>query len=131
MTNVSASEQVANKKKLGRVVDLATSSLLDVKVSDIQKALLNPTARYVMLTETIDQPREERAKKKEAKRKQCLMIRDINRHSIIMNDKKGLEKIQDYNNMAVSLAMMNAEKDTNTKDSAAKEGGGVCKESTK
>ena len=45
---------------------------------------------------------------------------DINRHSIIMNDKKGLENIQDYNDMAVGLAMINAEKDTNTKDSAAK-----------
>ena len=73
-----------------------------------------------MLTETIYQPREERAKKKEAKRKQCLMIRDIISYSIIMNDKKGLENIQDYNNMAVSLAMMNAEKDINTKDSADK-----------
>ena len=48
-----------------------------------------------------------------------------------MNDKKGLEKIQDYNNMAVGLAMINADKDTNTKNSAAKEGGGGCKDSTK
>ena len=55
MNNVSASEQVANKKKLGLVFDLATSPLLDVKVSNLQKALINPTARYMMLTETIDQ----------------------------------------------------------------------------
>ena len=73
-----------------------------------------------MLTETIDQSRWETAKKKEAKLKQCLMIGDINRHSIIMNDKKGLENIQDYNDMAVWLEMMNADKDVKTKDSSEK-----------
>ena len=35
-----------------------------------------------------------------------------------MNDKKGLENIQDYNDMAVWLEMMNAEKEAKTKDSA-------------
>ena len=93
MANVSASEQVANKKKLGRVVDLALSLLLDFKVSDLQKTLLNPTARYVILTEILDQSREKKSKKKEAKLKQFFMIGDINSYSIIMNDRKGLEKI--------------------------------------
>ena len=115
MKNVSASEQVANKKNLSRVVDLATSSFLDVKVSDIHKTLLNPTAQYVMLTDIIDQSRWETAKKKESKLKQCFIIRNTKINSIIKNDKKGLEKIQDYNNMAVGLAMMNEEKDTRTK----------------
>ena len=93
MKNVSASEQVANKKKLGRVVDLALSLLLDLKVSDLQNTLLNPTSRYVMLTEILDQSREKKSKKKESKLKQCFMIGDINSYSIIMNDRKGLEKI--------------------------------------
>ena len=57
MNNVSASEHVVNENKIGRVVDLALSSLLDVKVSDIKKTLLNPTKRYVMLVDIIDQSR--------------------------------------------------------------------------
>ena len=108
MTNFSASEHVANKNKLGRVVDLAPSSFLDVKVSNLQKTLLNPTARDVIIADIIDQPRGERAKKKEAKRKQCFMTGNIKSYSRIMNDEKGLEKIQDYNDTAVGLAMMNA-----------------------
>ena len=48
------------------------------------------------------------------------MTGNIKSYSRIMNDKKGPEKIQDYNNMAVGLEMMNADKDTKTKDSAEK-----------
>ena len=51
MTNFAASEHVANKKKLGRVVDLSPSSFLDMKVSDLHKTLLNPTTRDVILTD--------------------------------------------------------------------------------
>ena len=86
MTNFSASEHVENENKLGRIVDLAPSSFLDVKVSGLQKTFLNPTARDVILTDIIYQSRGERSKKKESKRKQCFMTRNINSYSIIMND---------------------------------------------
>ena len=87
---------------------------------DLQKTFLNPTAQVVMLTDIIDQPRGETEKKKEAKRKQCFVTHNINSYSRIMNDKRGMENIQDYNDMAVGLAKMNAEKDAKTKDSAEK-----------
>ena len=88
-------------------------------MSDLQKTLLNPTARDVMLTSIIDQSRGERANKKEAKWKQCFMTGNIKSYSRILNDQKGPEKIKNYNNMAVGLEMMNADKDAKTKDSAA------------
>ena len=48
------------------------------------------------------------------------MTGNIKSYSRILNDQKGSEKIQNYNNMALGLEMMNADKDSKTKDSAAK-----------
>ena len=48
------------------------------------------------------------------------MTGNINSYSKVLNDKKSLELIQGYNDMAVGLAMLNAEKDVNAKESAAK-----------
>ena len=48
------------------------------------------------------------------------MTGNTNSYSRILNDKNSTELIVDYNNMAVGLAMLNAEKDVNSKGSAAK-----------
>ena len=81
-----------------------------MNVSDLQNTQLKPTTRDVILADIIDQSRRERSKKKESNRKQCFMTGNIKSYSRIMNDEKGLEKIQDYNDMTVGLAMMNAYK---------------------
>ena len=60
------------------------------------------------------------AKKKEAKRKQWFMTGNTNSYSRILNYKKSMELILDYNDMSVGLAMLNAEKETNAKESEAK-----------
>ena len=48
------------------------------------------------------------------------MTGNTNRYSRILNDEKSMELIVDYNDMAVGLAMLNAEKDVNAKELAAK-----------
>ena len=48
------------------------------------------------------------------------MTGNTNRYSRILNDEKSLELIVDYNDMALGLEMLNAEKDVNAKESAAK-----------
>ena len=45
---------------------------------------------------------------------------NTNNYSRILNKEKSTELIVDYNDMAVGLAMLNAEKDVNSKGSAAK-----------
>ena len=48
------------------------------------------------------------------------MTGNTNRYSRILNDEKSMELIVDYNDMAVGLATLNAEKDVNAKDLSAK-----------
>ena len=48
------------------------------------------------------------------------MTGNTNRYSRILNDRKSMELIADYNDMDVGLALLNAEKDVNTKELAAK-----------
>ena len=43
------------------------------------------------------------------------MTGNINSYSRTLNDEKSMELIVDYNDMAVGLAMLNADKDENTK----------------
>ena len=76
----------ANEKKNGRLIDLETTAGLNVEVSELQRSLLNPTSRYIIVSDIIDQAKGERAKKKEAKRKQCSMTGNTNSYSIILND---------------------------------------------
>ena len=45
---------------------------------------------------------------------------NVNSYYIILNDEKSLGKFQDYNDMSVGMAMLNAEKDVKMKETAAK-----------
>ena len=110
----------AIEKKNGLLIYLEPTAGLNVEVSELQRSLLNHTSWYMIVSDIINQAKGERAKKKEAKRKQCLMAANINSYSRILNDEKSMELILGYNDMAVGLAMLNAEKDANTKESAAK-----------
>ena len=47
------------------------------------------------------------------------MTGNINSYSRTLNNEKSMELIVDYNDMAVGLAMLNADKDANVKDLAA------------
>ena len=111
---------IAIEKKNIPLIDLEPTAGLNVEVSEIQRILLNPTSRDMIVSDIIDQTKGERAKNKEAKRKQCFMTGKTNSYLIILNDKKTMELILDYNGMAVGLAMLNAEKDANAKESADK-----------
>ena len=70
--------------------------------------------------ELIDQAQGSRAKKKEVKRRQNITNGNNGSYSAILNGKKELEMVQYYNNLAVSIGMLNAEKDTKAKETAKK-----------
>ena len=110
----------AIEKKNGRLVDIEPTAGLNEGVSELQRSLLNPTSRYIIVSDIINQEKGERAKNKEAKRKQCFMTGNTNSYSIILNDEKSMELIVNYNDMTVGLAMSNAEKYVNTKELEAK-----------
>ena len=87
-----------------------------MEVSNLQRSLLNPTTWDMIVSEIIDQEKGERARNKEAKRKRWFMTGNTNRYSRILNNKKSMKLFVDYNNIAVELAMLNAEKYANTKE---------------
>ena len=74
----------------------------------------------MIVSDIIDQAKGERENNKEAKRKQCFMTGNTNSYSRILGNEKSMELIVDYNDMAVGLAMLNAEKDANAKESSDK-----------
>ena len=112
--------QVRLKNKNVRLIDLEPTAGLNVEVSEIQRSLLNTTSRDMIVSDIIDQEKGERERKKEAKRKQWFITGTTSSYSRILNDEKSMELIVDYNNMAVGLEMLNAEKDANAKESATK-----------
>ena len=121
MTNHIATKNcVAALKKNERYVDLDPSPGLDIAMSDLQKSILNPTERDVVISGLINRAQGEGAKKKEAKRKRDFVTGNINSYSRILNDEKNLEKFQDYTELSVGLEMLNAEKDEKSKEASAK-----------
>jgi len=121
MTNFVCHEHCIAVKKARAVKDiiLQPSAALDVEMTHLQKKFLNPSMEDVQLSDIIDQSQGERAKKKEAKRKQDFISGNINSYSRIMNGEESMELVNDYNGLAASLAMMNAEKDEKKQKAAA------------
>ena len=121
MTNFVCHEHCIAVKKTQAEKDsiLEPSAALNVEISSLQKKFLNPTMQDMQLSDIIEQSQGERAKKKEAKRKQDFISGNINSFSRIMNDKASMELINDYNGLAASLAMMNTEKDEKKTKAAA------------
>jgi hypothetical protein len=113
MTNFVCHEHCIAVKKTQAEMNsiLEPSAALNVETSSLQKKFLNPTMKDMQLSDIIEQSQGERAKKKEAKRKQDFISGNINSYSRIMNDKASMELINYYNGLSASLAMMNAEKD--------------------
>ena len=61
------------EKNNGRFIDLEPAAGLNVEASELQRSLLNPTSRDMIVSDITDQAKGERSKRKEAKRKQCFM----------------------------------------------------------
>ena len=85
-----------------------------------QKKLLNPTPNDVVMSELVDQAQGQRAKKEEAKRRQDVVTGNIGSYSAILNSEDNLKKLQDYNYLAASIGMLNAEKDASKEASNKK-----------
>ena len=120
MTNFVATEHVTENKAKEDMVQLEPTRGLDVEMTKFQKKLLNPTTKDVMMSELIDQSQGKRAKKKEAKRRQDVINGNIGSYSAILNSEENLEAVKDYNALAASLGMLNAEKDEKAKAAAQK-----------
>lgn len=120
MTNFVCTEHVTANKKREVSLQLEPSPSLNVEMSHLQKSLLNPNSQDVMLSELIDQAQGQRAKKKEAKRRQDVINGNIGSYSAILNTEENLEMVKDYNNLAASLGMLSAEKDAKSEESAKK-----------
>ena len=120
MTNFVATEHVTENKAKEDMVQLEPTRGLDVEMTKFQKKLLNPTTKDVMISELIDQSQCKRAKKKEAKRRQDVINGNIGSYSAILNSEENLEAVKDYNALAASLGMLNAEKDEKAKAAAQK-----------
>lgn len=111
MANFAATQHVVQSKRSQFSVQLEPTPGLDVEMSATQRKLLNPTVKDVQLSELIDKAQGKGSKKKEAKRRHDIMTGNIASFSAILNDPKKLELIEDYNDVAVSLEMYNAEKE--------------------
>ena len=70
---------------------------------------MNSIALDMQLSEIVDQAHGEWSKKKETKRSQYFVTGNIGSYSGILNSKKNLEMVQDYNDLAVSIVMLNTE----------------------
>ena len=120
MTNFVSTEHALANKKADNKVQLEPTSGLNVELTVLQKCMLNPTVRDIQVSEIVDQAQGERAKKKEAKRRQDFMTGNIGSYSGILNSEKNLKMVQDYNELTVSIAMLNAEKEAKAKAVAKK-----------
>ena len=74
----------------------------------------------MVLSDVMAQVRGKKAKKKEAKHKQCFMTGNINSYTRILNSEERLEQITDYNDLAVGISMINAERDKKSMENATK-----------
>lgn len=119
-SNFTCTKHIMDNKKKKSQVQLEPSSGLNVELSEDQRHLLNPTFKDVQISELIDQAQGERAKKKEAKRRQDILSGNIGSYSAILNTEDKLQNFKDYNNLSTSLAMYNAEKDAKAKASSKK-----------
>ena len=67
------------------------------------------------MSEIVNQSQGERSKNKVSKRRQDLMTDSIGNYSIILNSEKDIEMVQYHNELAVSIAMLNNEKEAKAK----------------
>ena len=67
------------------------------------------------MSEIVNQSQGERSKNKVSKRRQDLMTDSIGNYSIILNSEKNIEMVQYHNELAVSIAMLNNEKEAKAK----------------
>jgi len=74
----------------------------------------------MVLNDVMAQVRGKKAKKKEAKHKQCFMTGNINSYLRSLNIKDSLERITDYNDFAVGISMINAERDKKAMENTTK-----------
>ena len=90
---------------------LLPSPHLDIEVSSDQVNLLNPTPRDVQIGAIIDQCTGEAAKKVIAKRRIDIVTGNINSYARVLNGPHQLDKIQTYNELAATMAVLKQERE--------------------
>ena len=91
--------------------NLVPSPSLDVEITKDQVDLLNPTPRDVQLGAILDQCSGKKATKKIARRRIDFVSGNVNSYARILNRPKQLEKITTFNQLLVSIATLQRERD--------------------
>ena len=96
--------------------NLQPSSFFNIEVRYDQIEILNPKQNDVQEAMIIEQSYGEAARKKEARRRIDIISGNVASYSQLLNSKEQLSRVKEFNEVAASLAMMNAEKDENKRD---------------
>ncbi len=91
--------------------DLFLSPFLQVKCTDNQRDLLNPTARDVQIGAILDQCAGKKAKKVIAKCRIEFVHGNANSYAQILNGTQQLEQIQTFNDLSSSISIVQKEKE--------------------
>ena len=89
---------------------LLPSSHLNVKVSNTQISLLNPTSRDVQIGAVMEACSGAKAKKRIAKRRTDVVTGNINSYARVCNGPDQLKQLQQYKELTSSLSALAAEK---------------------
>ena len=111
MTNFVATEHVSGNKWLGKRDKLQPSSYSHVEMHYDQNRFLNATPQETQLSEIIAQAQVDKVNNRDSKCLQEVISRNINSYSSVLNGKQQMKTVTDYNYLAVSLELLNAEKD--------------------
>ena len=100
--------------------DLVPSSYLDLEVTSDQVKLLNPTARHAQIGAIRDQCVGVTAKKVLAKRRIDMASGNISSYARVLNGPHQLEKIQTFNELAVTMTTLKKEREQAREEASAR-----------
>ena len=93
--------------------NLQPSIFLNIEVRDDHIEILNPKQQDVQEAMIIEQSYGQATEKKQAGRIIDIIQGNVASYSRLLNSKDQLSQVKDFNEVAASLAMMNAEKEEN------------------
>ena len=117
MTNFTAQAQILKTMCAHGVKEkcenLQPSSFLNIEVRYNQIEILNQKQQDVEEAMTIEQSYGEAAEKKDTRRRIDNILVNVSSYSQLLNSREQLLRVKEFNEVAASLAMMNAEKEEN------------------
>ena len=100
--------------------DLVPSPYLDIEMPATQIELFNPTIRDVQIGAIIEQCTGKAAQKKMAKRRMDAVTGNINSYARVLNGPDQMNKIQEYNELAATMSVLQREREQKQKEQREK-----------